>query len=176
MSNDVKGTHPEMEAVAQKVIESSEQLAKTLPVLGNVLFLYMQSNVHKHFFVSDLEARTLPALMRKQCKLYIQSNAAALPMAFVSWAFLSEQAEEAFVATQKIAPKDWDSGDNLWIVDVLTPFGGTSKVFQELNEKIFKGREINILYPDKSGKTTKRSLQEIIQSGTSEPEGSKSIN
>ena len=63
-------------------------------------------------------------------------------MAYVSWAFLSEEAEETFVATQNIAPKDWNSGDNLWIVDVLTPFGGTSKVFQELNEKIFKDRDI----------------------------------
>ena len=61
MTDDVKGTNPEMESVAQKVIESSEQLAKALPVLGNVLFLYMQSNVHKHFFVRELESRAMPA-------------------------------------------------------------------------------------------------------------------
>jgi len=94
MSDEIQGTNPDIEEIVKKVMQSSEQLSSALPVLGNVLFLYMQSSVHKHYFVRDMETRVIPALMQKQCKLYVQKRAASLPMAYVSWAFLSEEAEE----------------------------------------------------------------------------------
>jgi len=147
--------------IVKKISESSRDLAKKLPVFGNVLWLYMQSDSHKHYFVQDLESRALPPIMKDQCKLYLQTKAGGLPMAYVSWAYLSEDAEKVYCATQKIAPKDWKSGDNLWLIDVLTPFGGNERIFAELYHKVFKQQDIYVLYPDDTGNLSKKSLKEL---------------
>ena len=43
---------------------------------------------------------------------------------------------------------DWRSGDQVWIIDLVTPFGGAAKVMEELRETVFAGREVRQLMPD----------------------------
>lgn len=39
----------------------------------------------------------------------------------------------------QIRSDKWNSGDNIIIMDVVTPFGGLEKVVEELNNTVFKG-------------------------------------
>jgi cytolysin-activating lysine-acyltransferase len=46
---------------------------------------------------------------------------------------------------------DWKSGDNLWLMDMIAPFGGQDEAMKELREKVFAGRKIKTLQPAPSG-------------------------
>ena len=90
--------------------------------------------------ISELEWRVLPALMLDQAKLYLKDDA---PIAFVSWARLSEAAAQRYrTAPHQLIMTDWTSGDQIWLIDVLTPFGGAQDVLRDLREKVFAGQVI----------------------------------
>jgi cytolysin-activating lysine-acyltransferase len=93
-----------------------------------------------------------------------------LPVAFVSWARLSEEAEKKFITTQKLSPADWKSGDRLWLVDVVTPFGNQDRIFKELYQSIFKGEEIHMLFPREGGVTQKITINELLKAKESRKE------
>jgi cytolysin-activating lysine-acyltransferase len=45
----------------------------------------------------------------------------------------------------RMGPQDWTSGDQLWIVEVIAPFGGHDAMVADLKERVFPGREIRAL-------------------------------
>ena len=147
--------------LAKAAVESSRALAQKLPLLGHVTWLYTQSQQHKHYFIQDIESRVLPAIVTDQCKIYLQESATQLPLGYVSWAYLSEQAEERHIATQRIAPGDWKSGDRVWIIDFVVPFGGAAEALDDIRNKIHPGKEVHLLYPGADGKVGKTTLSEL---------------
>jgi len=121
----------------------------------------------------DVESRTLPALVLEQCKLYVQSDTGGLPMAFVSWARLSDEAEAKYMATQRISPSDWKSGDNLWLIDIVTPYGNQESIFRELYNDLLKGEDIYFLFPKNGNDLKKTTLNELIESKDARDEAEK---
>ena len=147
----------------EDLMAKGEDFSKKLPVFGHVMWLYMQSQPHKYYCIQDMEWRVLSPIMLEQCKLYIKTKTTGLPMAFVSWAYLSEEAAQRYVQTYRLAPGDWNSGKNLWIIDMLAPFGGGDKIYQELHHSIFKDQEIHFLYPSEEGGLVKTTIQALLQ-------------
>ncbi len=51
------------------------------------------------------------------------------------------------------APTEWRSGDQLWLIDLVCPFGGTEEAMRQLKEETFKDRKMKSLQPapDKQG-------------------------
>jgi len=47
--------------------------------------------------------------------------------------------------TAKLRTKDWKSGDNLWVVEVIAPFGGAEEMVKDLKAAVFPDREIKML-------------------------------
>jgi cytolysin-activating lysine-acyltransferase len=45
----------------------------------------------------------------------------------------------------RLAPNDWKSGDILWLVDIVAPFGGQEQMIKDLKEKVFAGVALNML-------------------------------
>lgn len=160
-SESINSEKPSSE-MDQKAIEGASEVAKKLPLFGHVVWLYTQSATNRYYFIQDMESRVLPALILDQCKVYLQSTGGSLPIAYVSWAYLSAEAEEKFIATQKIAPSDWKSGDNLWLVDVLAPFGGEQPILKELFKGELADKEVFLLYPSAQGGLQKKSLSELV--------------
>jgi hemolysin-activating ACP:hemolysin acyltransferase len=39
----------------------------------------------------------------------------------------------------------WTSGDKLWVVEVIAPFGGAEEMLKDLKAKLFREREIRLL-------------------------------
>ena len=156
-----KSNSSQADALAEKIVETSRDLAKKLPILGNVIWLYHQSTNHRYMFFRDIEHHLMPALTKDQYKLYLHSETGGLPMAFISWAYLSDEAEQIYLETQKIAPKDWDSGDNLWLIDAVSPFSESNALFQQAYQELFQDRQVNVLFPDENGVMQKSSLMEI---------------
>src|SRR2546429_7884878 len=91
-------------------------------LLGQVAWLMMQSPVHRHLFLADLEYRVAPPLMLQQFRLYRRDN---VPVAFVSWALLTEEVEKRVQSgAWRLQPADWRSRDRLWGGDLVAPHGG----------------------------------------------------
>jgi cytolysin-activating lysine-acyltransferase len=42
----------------------------------------------------------------------------------------------------RLRPQDWKSGDRLWIVEAVAPFGGTDEMLKDLKAKVFPDREV----------------------------------
>jgi len=53
--------------------------------------------------------------------------------------------------THHLMVADWRSGDQVQIIDLVTPFGGAAEVMKELRETVFAGREVRQLMPDAHG-------------------------
>lgn len=140
----------EQENSAQAKGQPPRSLASPQEAVGQIVGLMLQSPVHKHLFLNELEWLVLPAVMLQQFRLIHRNGK---PIAYVSWAYLSEDAVERFKSgVHKLQPGEWntDRGE-LWIIDLLTPFGGQDTVLKELKETIFDGQTIKTLQPAPDG-------------------------
>ena len=75
------------------------------------------------------------------------------PIGVVLWASVSDEvAERLAQGTTKLRPQDWKSGDKLWVVEVIAPFGGADEMVKDLKEKVFPTRQLNFVSITKDGK------------------------
>jgi hemolysin-activating ACP:hemolysin acyltransferase len=93
-------------------------------VIEDVLKLMLQSDVHKKWFIHDLERLILPAIEAGKMKVFHEDDK---PMGLYSHAFLSPEAAKGYLLkTRKIQAGDWstdhESGD-LYIMDFIAPYG-----------------------------------------------------
>lgn len=54
---------------------------------------------------------------------------------------------------RRLMPTDWKSGDSLWLIDFVSPFGGQEEMFKELKEKVLGGKSMKMLQPAPGGGT-----------------------
>lgn len=148
-----KSSRPDPEMMPREDLASLAILAKNqaqkaiskIPLLGPVTWLMMQQAASRHTLISELEWRVLPALLLDQAKLYLKGEA---PVAFVSWArFSPEVALRYQNAPHHLTMSDWSAGEQVWLIDVFTPFGGAQDVLTDLREKVFPGQVVNQLIP-----------------------------
>lgn len=120
-------------------------------VLGHALWLMTQSPTHKHLFVADMEWLLIPPVSLGQFRIWRRKN---LPLAFASWAFLTDEAADRLkIGAQRLAPRDWNAGGQLWLMDMIAPFGGAEEAAKELKAQVFKGRTVKTLQPAADGKS-----------------------
>ncbi len=152
-----KQKQTEDEALREHINARSREVLKRLPAMGPILMLYMQSSHRRHHFISDLEWLLLPPLVNKQCKLYMKDK---YPISFASWAFLSEAAEKRlFENGGRLRPDDWNSGNSLWIVDIVAPFGGIENMLEDIRKNEFPDQVVHLVVPDpKTGGITAREM------------------
>ena len=126
-------------------------------LMGHVVWLMNQSPLHKHLFISDLEWLVMPALMLGQFRIWHETDKQGnrVPVAFASWAYLDAEAEARLKeGVKRLRPTDWKSGDALWLIDVIAPFGAAEKAIAQLREQVFKGRPVKSLQPAPDGRGT----------------------
>ena len=118
-------------------------------VLGHAVWLMTRIQSHRHFFISDLEWALLPPIANNQFRLWREQN---VPLAFATWATVSPEIEQRLLSgNPRLAPADWASGDRLWLMDLLAPFGQAEAAAQELKEQVFKGQVVKTLKPAPNG-------------------------
>ncbi|OGB21903.1 MAG: toxin-activating lysine-acyltransferase [Burkholderiales bacterium RIFCSPLOWO2_02_FULL_57_36] len=110
----------------------------------------MQQPATRHTLLSELEWRVMPPLVLDQAKLYMREES---PVAYVSWAKLSDAVAKRYAeAPHQLATADWQSGEQIWIVDLCAPFGGAQEVMKGLQAEVFAGQVIHQLYLGVDGK------------------------
>lgn len=143
--------------------KKGREIAKRLPAIGYVAWLCSQSQGHKQLFIQDMEWRLFPPVILGQYKLRIDDKVGGLPTAYASWAFLSDEIEADYRTAYKLRPGDWRSGDRLWIVDCIAPFGGALSLLEEFYFDVYRNREVKLLYPDGGGVPVETTLSQLIQ-------------
>lgn len=116
-----------------------------MSMLGEIVWLMAHSELHRGWPIASIFQWVVPALMHKQCRLYRREGR---PVAYVAWAYLSQDVEEAYALNPKsLQPKDWRSGERFWVIDWIAPFGDSATVMKDLREGIFKdevGRALRV--------------------------------
>lgn len=128
------------------IFEMAKEGLGKLPILGPALWLYARDPLRRFMFVSDIDWAILPPVVLDQCRLYLKDS---LPCAFFSWALVNGAVADRLRAGQpKIAPHEWRTGDDVWIIDTVTPFGQFDEMLLELRRTVLAGRKVSILVPD----------------------------
>ncbi|MEM6913687.1 MAG: toxin-activating lysine-acyltransferase [Pseudomonadota bacterium] len=95
---------------------SKDQLAG----LGDLAFVFVRAPSYQGVTVSALRAALEPAIDTGHFAVLRQDH---IPRAFISWAYLDEEAEARFLNGARLTTQDWISGDSLWLMDVVAPYG-----------------------------------------------------
>lgn len=142
-----------IEAATMTALEQAKGALSKLPILGPALWLYAKDPIKKFMFLGDTDWAVLPPIVLDQCRLYTKNE---LPYAFITWALVNDAVAARLEAGQaKIAPHEWQTGDHVWIIDAIAPFGQLDETLQELRNTVFPEKEVNALLPacDNPGKT-----------------------
>jgi cytolysin-activating lysine-acyltransferase len=138
-------------AVVKKVGPTGSQAGDVIAdhhLLAGAALLLLESPAHRHYFLADFDWLVRPAITLKQCKLFFESGK---PAAFASWAFMSDEAEERFAQSYRLAPRDWQSGNHLWLVDLVCPGMKSGDVLKYMRASVFAGRQFKYLVRQNSG-------------------------
>ena len=131
-------------------------------VLGEIVWLMSQSPMHKQFFISDIEWFAMTPALLRQFRLFYDKEK---PVGVLFWALVNDEVEERLsTGGGRLRPKDWKCGDNLWVVELVAPFGpvGAGRVslpeamVADFKEKVFPANEIKMLVRNPDGKLAVR--------------------
>jgi len=141
------GQAPQSEgAASQAGLKEAQNSLSKLPIMGPALWLYARDPMKKFMFMADIDWAILPPVILDQCRLYTKEG---IPFAFFTWARVNDAVDQRLRSgTPRIAPHEWQSGQHLWLVDAVTPFGKTEEMIDELRNAQFPNLKISALLPD----------------------------
>jgi cytolysin-activating lysine-acyltransferase len=103
------------------------QSNRTSEAFGAAVWLWMQLPRHRQLTIKNLEKRLLEPIRQGQYVLVCtgQHQRQRDPVALLLYACLNARAESRHIKdpTNPLAPADWRSGDRLWLIDWVSPFG-----------------------------------------------------
>ncbi|MCL1861381.1 MAG: toxin-activating lysine-acyltransferase [Proteobacteria bacterium] len=114
-------------------------------VMGSAVWLFMHSDMHREMPLYGLSAQVLPALKHRQ---FVLASKQGKPVFFLTWATFSPDAERRYLMLNSpisLFEADWASGDRIWILDWVAPFGHT-RIASRLISRLFATRCVRSLY------------------------------
>jgi hemolysin-activating ACP:hemolysin acyltransferase len=119
-------------------------------------------NFNKYDCMTDNELRLylMPSMNLKQCKKYYNNDKL---VGFVNWAYIHNLTEQRFKKTGKLKSNEWKSGNNLWLIEVVSIKNTrelTKKLYNYFKERTLIGNCVKWIRTDNSiyrfGKKHKR--------------------
>ena len=103
---------------------------------GAAMWLWMQLPRHRHLALSNPETRLLEPIRQGQYVLACtgKTNHQRNPVALLLYACLNARAESRYLRdpTAALPAGDWRSGDRLWLIDWVSPFGHSLQLHQPM--------------------------------------------
>jgi len=81
-----------------------------------IINLFKNFNKYSKTSVKELKDYLQPCLQLNQYKTFYKNNKI---VGFVLWAYLHDLVQKRFKKSGKIKANEWNSGKNVWIVDIL---------------------------------------------------------
>lgn len=130
--------------------ESTAPRKTVAGALGEIAWLLSQSPNHRHaLFLADLEWLAMPPLMHNQYRLFY-ANGRPIGVAF--WAFVTETVEQRLAAGGRIGTEDWRSGDRVWLVELIAPFGNQEAMLEDLRKTALADRKFRFIRTHPNGR------------------------
>ena len=122
-------------------------------LLGEATYLFLNSPLHLRYALHQLPTFILTPLRLGQFRIY---RSAKGPVGFVAWAYLSEQAADAYIhGRRELTPEDWTSGRELWFIEFVAPFGHARKMVRDLTHTVFPREIARSLHRHEDGRPPK---------------------
>lgn len=137
--------------------------------LGQIVWLFSQSPLHKHLKIADLEWSVMPAVLLEQFRVFsfgplpgleaappedflpgsTKEGLEQMPLGVAFWGLLSDEAEGRIERGERLTPEDWKSGDRLWLLELIAPFATpenklTEVMLLDLVNGPFKGKRFSL--------------------------------
>lgn len=124
---------------------------KTLATaVGEIAWLLSQSPTHRHsLFLADIEWLVMPPLTLSQYRLFYADGK---PVGVAFWAFVSEEVEQRLAGGGRLGASEWRSGDRVWLVEVVAPFGGQDRMLADLQKTALADRKFRYMRTASNGK------------------------
>ena len=115
---------------AQSVVLNEAQ------TLGTVAWLLVHSELHKKLEMGQLATMYLPAIKSGQYLLGIENDTAVF---YAAWAKMDLEQERLFLThgPLSVTPQTWQSGDRVWVMDWVAPFGHSRQVSEHLRQRLW---------------------------------------
>ena len=137
--------------MTEKGIFEQLSLDKQNELLGEISFLLFSSKLHKQYRISDIEVYFLAPINLNQFRIYRNKNKE--PVGLVTWGCFSEDVEKRYLSRNyRLKKEDWNSGDILWVIDFIAPFGNFENITKDLQENIFVDKIAKSIDIDADGK------------------------
>lgn len=103
-------------------------------LLGEMTWLLSQSLMHKALRISDLEWLIMPALIHRQFYIFRDGDKT---IGLALWAKCNARAatkldEGLLEEGNQLTLEDWQSGDQVWLVDLIAPFATAENRHREI--------------------------------------------
>jgi hemolysin-activating ACP:hemolysin acyltransferase len=132
---------------------------------GEIVMLLMRTAEYGGMPLRDLEALVMPPLVNGQISVataHSNGSGTTTPVGTVLWASVSAEVAERLASqagkTIPLAPKDWKSGDIVWVVAAVGEGRVLSEMLKQLSKRDWSGREVKIVVRPKDGKPTVATL------------------
>jgi cytolysin-activating lysine-acyltransferase len=98
----------------------------------------MHSRHKQRYALFQLAALVTTPITLDQFRIYRNAKG---PVGFVSWAWMSDEASDDYANDRRLlAPEDISSGSNLWVIELIAPFGHMRSIARDLRENVFAGK------------------------------------
>jgi cytolysin-activating lysine-acyltransferase len=94
--------------------------AAQIAAYGGFAFLFMRTPRYDHYSLNQLRIVVQPPI---DLRFYHLHQVDGVPRAGITWGYLGPEAEQKIILSQRLAPSDWLSGKQVWIMDVIAPYG-----------------------------------------------------
>lgn len=91
-----------------------------LKAYGDLMFLFMRISRYERLPLRLVRRCIQPPIDLNFYRVFYLDG---FPRAAITWSFLGPEQERKFVSGELLEPSDWLSGKQLWIADVLAPYG-----------------------------------------------------
>jgi cytolysin-activating lysine-acyltransferase len=105
-------------------------------MIEDILSLMHFSKVHKRWYVEDIFDIIMPPLDLGQCIIVRESDKI---VGFGTFGFLSNEALDKFLTgSAKLTRKDFNSGPNVVLVDVIAPYGHARQITSKMRDRLIE--------------------------------------
>jgi len=115
-------------------------------MINDVLTLMLMSDMHRDWYVHDLERLVLPAIEAKKMTVVYENKLTAKteiyprPTGLFSHTFLSKEAAAGYEdGTRKLQPEDWFTGPDdgkLYVIDFIAPYNNALRIGRFVQQEL----------------------------------------
>ncbi len=148
---------------AKRNLQASKMMALRF---GEVVSLLMRTPSYKHYTLADMEWMVVPPLLHDQILIAEARDDAqgiAMPVGAAFWARVSDEVDEKLSnnldRSIRLHPNEWQSGEHLWLIDVVGAPQIVKGLMDQLGEKVFEGKAFKVRKRGQDGKRTIKMIE-----------------